>query len=217
LDDDLLALRFGIVATDLLPRARVVVAVTSGTVFGEVLGPEGAEHGAGGRLVLHNVIRTVYASRSVRRDQIEDMAETAHRAYVAAAMARGETPETNRSMVPWDELPEDLRAANRAQVEDVPAKLAAIGCELGATSEDFTFTDEEIEMLARREHDRWMAERMYRGWTYGPYRDDQRKCHDRLVPWAELTEEDREKDRVAVRAIPGFFSGGLGIIRRSAP
>jgi hypothetical protein len=220
LDDDLLTLRFAIVAGDALPRAQVLAAVTSGTVFGEVLGRADGEAtvpGTRGRLVLHNVIRTVYASRSVRRDQIEDMARAGHRAYVAAATARGETRETNPSMVPWDELTDDLRAANRAQAEDVAHKLQAIGCEIGPTSEDFTFTDDEIEMLARREHDRWMAERTAQGWTYAPVRDNDRKHHDKLVPWEDLTEVDREKDRTAVRAIPGYFSGGLGIVRRPAP
>jgi hypothetical protein len=220
LDDDLLALRFGIVATDALPRAQVLAAVTSGTVFGEVLGRvdgEAAVPGTRGRLVLHNVTRTVYASRSVRRDQIEDMARAAHRVYVAAAMARGETPESNPSMVTWEELPEDLRAANRAQAEDVPRKLEAIGCEIGPTAEDFTFTDDEVEMLARLEHDRWMAERRSQGWTYASPRDNARKHHDKLVPWDELGDADREKDRTAVRTIPGFFSGGLGIVRRPAP
>lgn len=220
LDDDLLALRFGIVATDALPRAQVLAAVTSGTVFGEVLGRADGDApvpGTRGRLVLHNVTRTVYASRSVRRDQIEDMARAAHRVYVAAAMARGETPESNESMVAWEELPEDLRAANRAQAEDVPRKLETIDCEIGPTAEDFTFTDDEVEILARLEHDRWMAERRSQGWSYAEQRDNARKLHDKLVPWDELQEADREKDRTAVRTIPGFFSGGLGIVRRSAP
>jgi voltage-gated potassium channel Kch len=214
LDDDLDILRLGLVVTKLLPDTHAVAA-PSGSVLGRLFVADGdvGLPGTDGRLIMLNVISTVYASGSVRRDHLEDMARAGHRAYMAAAMARGETPAVNPSMVPWEELPEDLREANRAQAADVEEKLAAIGCTIGATADDFAFTDAEVELLARREHDRWMAERRSRGWTFGPVRDDERKVHPKLVPWDELTTIDREKDRTAVRAIPGFFTGGLGIVR----
>jgi hypothetical protein len=57
--------------------------------------------------------------------------------------------------------------------------------------------------LARREHDRWMAERLMAGWrptAPGESRDNDLMAHDKLAPWAALGEADRNNDMVQVRA-----------------
>jgi hypothetical protein len=209
LTDDAAALHVGLITAGLLPAAEVVVAVTSGTVFDELLpGDRG--------LMLHNVTRTVYASRSVRRDQIEEMARAAHSAYVAAALARGETPADNPSMVPWDELGEDLQRANLAQAAHIETKLTAIGCAVTPTptAARFRFTHDEIEQLAEVEHERWADERRGQGWVYGAVRDNDAKVHPDLVDWSELGPTSQDKDRDAVREIPEQLrSAGLGIAR----
>jgi hypothetical protein len=218
LDDDTTAIRFGLTAVDLLPDAQVVVAVTAGTVFGELLGgrTDGGPHGSE-RLILHNVIRTVYASTSVRRSLIEEMARAAHSAYVAAARARGETAESNPSMVPWDELGDDLRRANLAQAADVERKLAAIGYDVAPapTGQPLVLTDDEVEHLARLEHERWMDERRRQGWIQGARRDNEAKRHPDLVSWDHLSPESQDKDRDAVQELPELLrSAGLGAVRR---
>ena len=72
--------------------------------------------------------------------------------------------------------------------------------------------------MARMEHDRWCAERRRAGWTHGTKRDNDRKLHPDLVPWDELDEEAREKDRVMVRDLPAFLAKtGLGVERLPAP
>jgi hypothetical protein len=193
--------------------AEVVVAVTTGTVFGEVLGPGPGRPPR--RLALHNVTRTVYASGAVRRDLLEDMARATHSAYVAAARARGETRESNPSMVPWDDLGDDLRAANVAQAQDVERKLAAIGWRLtpAPAGAPLVLTDDDVERLARMEHDRWADERRSRGWAHGQRRDNEAKLHPDLVAWSELSGVAQDKDRDAVREIPGQLTGaGLGVV-----
>jgi hypothetical protein len=70
----------------------------------------------------------------------------------------------------------------------------------------------DIELLARGEHARWVAEREAAGVTYGPVRDTQH--HPDLVPWDELGEATREKNRDAIRRLPELLgSAGLGIHR----
>jgi hypothetical protein len=56
---------------------------------------------------------------------------------------------------------------------------------------------ELTEKLAEQVHELWARQRVKDGWTYGPRRDDARKEHPNLVPYAQLTEADREYDRVA--------------------
>lgn len=47
---------------------------------------------------------------------------------------------------------------------------------------------------ARAEHERWMAERLAAGWTYGRDRDDAAKKNPNLVPFDELSVAERAKD-----------------------
>jgi len=55
-----------------------------------------------------------------------------------------------------------------------------------------------IEGLAASTHDHWAAKRMADGWTYGERRDDATKQHPDLVAYDELTESEKEYDRVTV-------------------
>lgn len=51
------------------------------------------------------------------------------------------------------------------------------------------------EKIARNVHEVWSAGRMNDGWTYGQERNDAEKKHPCLVPYEELTEEEKEYDR----------------------
>ena len=44
-------------------------------------------------------------------------------------------------------------------------------------------------------HEVWAATRIAQGWTYGVRRDDAAKHHPCLVPYDDLTDEEREFDR----------------------
>ena len=52
------------------------------------------------------------------------------------------------------------------------------------------------EAIAENAHDCWAKARMDQGWTYGPERNDLLKQHPDLVPYAYLTEEEKEYDRL---------------------
>lgn len=51
------------------------------------------------------------------------------------------------------------------------------------------------EQIAKNVHDVWAAGRIKDGWTYGPVRDDASKQHPCLVPYEELSEDEKEYDR----------------------
>jgi hypothetical protein len=53
------------------------------------------------------------------------------------------------------------------------------------------------ERLAENAHDLWAAQRLAEGWTYGRRRDDAKKQHPCLVPYAELPDSEKEYDRLA--------------------
>ena len=51
------------------------------------------------------------------------------------------------------------------------------------------------EKLAENAHDIWALGRLAQGWTYGEKRDDQLKKHPDLVPYAQLSDDEKEFDR----------------------
>jgi len=149
----------------------------------------------------------------------EVLARAIHDNYVTAQTALGETPATNPSLAGWSELPESLREANRAQSRHIGAKLHSIGCAIAPLSDldadAFLFSPPELEFLADAEHQRWMEETRRAGYRFsaGP-KDSVRKTHPSLVPWSDLSEGEKEKDRSATRAIPRLLAlAGLQIYR----
>lgn len=59
---------------------------------------------------------------------------------------------------------------------------------------------ELTEKIAEQVHDVWSAGRISEGWTYGEERNDAKKTHPCLVPYAELPESEREYDRATAFA-----------------
>lgn len=55
--------------------------------------------------------------------------------------------------------------------------------------------DTLIEQLARNVHEVWAKNRMNEGWRYGEQRDDRLKTHPCLIPYEELSEEEKNYDR----------------------
>ncbi len=55
------------------------------------------------------------------------------------------------------------------------------------------------EQLAEHVHECWAVERIAQGWTYGPQRDDAAKHHPCLVPYPDLSDEEKRFDRVTAQ------------------
>jgi Trk K+ transport system NAD-binding subunit len=120
--------------------------------------------------------------------------------------------------IPWDELPPDVQESNRRAADALAASLAAIGCDLvplgGWGASHVELTPDEVAVLARREHERWLAERTAAGWRYGPVRDDAQRLNPLLVPFDDLPEDAREDALEAARHIPGVLAlAGLEVLR----
>jgi TrkA-N domain/RyR domain len=150
----------------------------------------------------------------------EILAQAKHEHYLLAERERGVTAAENPSIVPWHELDENLKESNRLFADSIGAKLAAAGCTVvpaplsDPAASAFSFSEDEVEEYARAEHDRWCRDLEAHGWRFGEQKDPQRKLHPKLVPWSELTEDDRDKDREPVRALPEMLArAGFAIER----
>jgi hypothetical protein len=142
--------------------------------------------------------------------QNEVVARVIHAKYVASRRREGQSVETNPSMVDWQQLPESLKESNRAQAADIWLKLATIGCDIVPMTdwdaEPPAFTADEIEQLARMEHDRWWKEREAAGWRLAAAKNEARKESPYLIPFEDLPEDVKEIDRATVRALPAFLA-----------
>lgn len=69
-----------------------------------------------------------------------------------------------------------------------------------------------IEMLAKNTHENWSSERMAQGWSYGTERNDDKKKHPCLIAYEELTEQEKNYDRViSIEVIKTILALGFKI------
>ncbi|MFE9690204.1 RyR domain-containing protein [Micromonospora sp. NPDC005806] len=173
-----------------------------------------------GKLRLYPVLTRACDARLIAEDLTERLARQIHDRYLQAHRPAAVQPSAATAMVDWSRLPESLRQANRAHVQDIAAKLLKLGCVVaprhggaGDASAEQAIED-RIDELARLEHERWCRERQGEGWTYGEPRDDTRRRHPALRPWDELTPDVQEKNRQEIRALPDVLSdSGFALIR----
>jgi hypothetical protein len=148
------------------------------------------------------------------RELRERLARAIHEQY--RENQKGKKSAEDPSMRPWEDLAPDLRESNLQQADQIPEKMQRIGYVCVAASGEhaapFQFSSAEVEALAEMEHARWVEERVKSGWTLGA-RDPDNKMSPYLVAYEFLTDEVKEYDRQAVRAIPAVLARaqlGLG-------
>lgn len=71
------------------------------------------------------------------------------------------------------------------------------------------------ERIAQNAHECWAKQRMAEGWRYGPVRDDTKKLHPCLVPYDQLTDSEKEYDRiVSIESLKLIYAFGFEIEKR---
>jgi hypothetical protein len=219
-DDDAVALRVGLRALRARHRrpVRVVVCVERGTAFSDAFhGEDRLFDDAQGTLHVLAIMELLLRPDRIRSNLVaEQLAHALYGSYVEGCVARGEAPGSRPGLNPWDELPEELRESNRDQARHLGEKLAAIGCVLVPHFDPpLTFAyrcEDEVLLLARLEHDRWLRERRALGFVYGPHRDG--RAHPDIVEWKHLSQEARDKDAQFIRDLPRVLAdAGFQVLR----
>jgi hypothetical protein len=147
----------------------------------------------------------------------------ASRPVLAKHAGRKATGPTLPALVDYDRLSEHIKGQNRDVARDLPGKLEALGlvmrqdAPVDAPALTIDSADPRVERLARREHERWLARKEKTGWRFGEPRDDVRKVHPSVRPWDDISEAEREKDRLMVREIPDIVAAaGMTVARLEA-
>lgn len=135
---------------------------------------------------------------------VQALAEEIHNYYLRGSKALG---RATSSLKPYSELSEDKKRSNIDAAEDIPVKLESIGCglartESGGLPQTPDITDEEVLLIAEKEHQRWICERRVQGWSLGPRHDETKKQSPYLIPFADLPPEVQLSNIEAVHALP---------------
>jgi hypothetical protein len=147
----------------------------------------------------------------------ELIARAIHEGYLEASTGSSGQEAASSVRVPWENLSEEYRESCRRQADHISVKLRAVGCHLAPLTDWdaqlLEFTPQELDRMARLEHERWMSERLRAGWSPGP-RDEEARTNPNLVPWEELPEDVKELNRDMMRGLSTFLArAGLQIER----
>ena len=129
-------------------------------------------------------IENLYASSIGNDDVIDTQAKELHASY------RALHPEELPS---WDDLPEVVKDSNRLAVDHHAIKKSAWSTRKPLSDEEM------LDHLSRCEHLRWMAEKVMEGWRWSgsadpSSRNNDRLLHHLLIPFDELSQDDKHKD-----------------------
>ncbi len=142
-------------------------------------------------------------------------ARAVHALFVAAQReARGDAFGTAPAEAEWEHLPEAVRDDNRNVADQMDFKLATIFAMSKPGQGTAALSAAETATLARLAHERWWAAKALAGWQYGPLRDDRRLLHPDMIPYDQLAEPIKQKDRDEVASlIPMAALAGETLVR----
>ena len=185
------------------PRGLLIV------VCGRELSPVLSNLATRGSARFMRISPTEWASKWADLTTTEILARSIHSAYRQSGLSRGWFETGSTVDQPWDELPESLKQSNRSFAQDIGEKLGSRNLALrpvdnASATPLFTFTEDELEQLSKAEHIRFCEERIAAGWKLGE-RNPSAKTSPTLIPWGELSELERDKDRELVQRIPTWI------------
>ncbi|GAA4948570.1 NAD-binding protein [Actinoplanes utahensis] len=170
-----------------------------------------------GRVKLFSAVAAGCDPELIADDLSERLGRLIHERFVDDCLRRGAELGSTPALRPWSELTGELRRSNRLQAGDFGTKLHLAGCAVvpaDGADDDFSFTEAEVEMLARREQERWSASARGNGWVRGDKHDPVRRESPDLVAWEDLGPEGRAKCRAAVLEIPQILrDAGFRVVR----
>ena len=142
-------------------------------------------------------------------------ARAVHALFLAAQRAaRGDTFGSAPAEAEWEQLPEAVRDDNRNVADQMDFKLATIFALSKPGQGTAALSAAETETLARLAHERWWAAKALAGWQFGPVRDDRKRLHPDMIPYDQLAEPIKQKDRDEVASlIPMAALAGETLVR----
>jgi len=161
----------------------------------------------------------------ILRGTHEVLARDLHKAYLEGLDSEKVMDEGDPSRESWENLPEDTKEKNRRQADRIGAILDEHGYRIAPLMDwnaaDLVFREEEeadeVESMARMEHELWCQEMTASYWKYGPNKDEELKTNPDLVPWEKLPLDELDKNKKFVRDLPRLLArAGFQIERKES-
>jgi len=137
----------------------------------------------------------------------EELAKRLHNIYLEQRIKIA-TPQELKDLKQWSQLDEEFKESSRTHADSIPHKLRPISCFLAEKQEYRDsikeFTDDQIELLAENEHNRWNAERLQKQWHIGELAPEKRESPS-LIPWGDLKWKWQDIDHVMVASYPSIL------------
>ncbi len=146
---------------------------------------------------------------------MDQRARAVHQSFLdAQRLARGDQFGTAPAEAEWLHLPEVFQDDNRSVADQMDYKLARVFMLSGPGSGSAAIPADAIETLAVVAHERWWAARALAGWRHGERRDNRLMLHPDMVPFDQLDEPGRQKDRDEVASLPTMAALAGEALRR---
>jgi hypothetical protein len=161
----------------------------------------------------------------LNQETVEILSEAVHNVFLESKQRsnwkynqeKNEKKKTHPLILPYDQIPEWAKEANRENARTIIQKLENIGYAIVPSKDEkeiIKFSREEIERLAEIEHNIWMRSKIQDGFKLGkPTKEDPLR-NEYLVDWSKLPENIKQIDRDLVAAIPIILKkAGYTVIR----
>jgi voltage-gated potassium channel Kch len=144
------------------------------------------------------------------------LARAAHENYLARQRSGGAVLFSRPSLRQWDQLSERLKVSNLDQARFMIENLRRSGYDVlraGTGTQVVDFDAATVDLMAEREHERWVREHRRGHYHRGAMRNDRQRYDPDLVAWDSLPEDRKELDREVVRKYPHQAArAGYGIV-----
>ncbi len=161
----------------------------------------------------------------ILRGTHEVLARDLHEAYLEGLDSEKVMDEGDPARDSWENLPEDIKEKNRRQADRIGVILDEHGYRIAPLTDwnavNLVFREEEganeVESMARMEHELWCQEMIAKHWKYGIQKDEDLKTNPDLVPWQDLPPAEKEKNFRFVRDLPRLLTRAGFQVEQQSP
>lgn len=154
------------------------------------------------RLFLFDWQNQARQAEHILGDALFDRAQRVNLRYASLYGGVAETEENK--IAEWNKLDSFTRYSNVSAADYHEIRLQMLSA-LGLSRQPETWPAETMELFAQLEHIRWQRYHYLHNWRYGQpekgSKDPVRRIHVNLLPYDQLSEADKEKDRDNIRLL----------------
>lgn len=168
-----------------------------------------AKPGADDFLAEHSRVRCFDWQREGMRPEVilgDELLRRAKRINLRYAVLYGGAADTPQELeARWNGLDAFARGSNLSSADYHEVRLQMLAAR-GIPADPAALPAAELERLAELEHMRWCRYHLLNNWRFGvpengARKDAAKRIHRDLVPYASLTEAEKEKDRENIRVL----------------